>query len=245
MAIEIAEIIGRSEQGVTRPFICRGVNGSTYFVKGRGAGRRSQICELVASKLAVRFGLPVAPFEIVSVPNELVEIGFPEDVADLGAGPAFGSCGRRLVELNSSQKESVSDELQDDVLAFDWWVHNGDRTLTELGGNPNLFWDVESQSLLVLDHNQAFDPTFTASEFFSSHAFHGRARRLFSNWLARSELESRFDLVLADWGQIIASVPSEWLFVDDEQTVPTNFDSTQTYNLLTRFRTDPEFWSAP
>ncbi|MEW5824691.1 MAG: HipA family kinase [Pseudomonadota bacterium] len=35
------EIIDRSEQGMTRPFICRGEDGFVYFVKGRGAARRS------------------------------------------------------------------------------------------------------------------------------------------------------------------------------------------------------------
>jgi hypothetical protein len=43
---------------------------------------------------------------------------------------------------------------------FDWRIKNGDRTQTDVGGNPNLFWDVDNDSLLVLDHNQAFDPDF-------------------------------------------------------------------------------------
>ena len=38
MGVVIEEIIGRSVQGVTRPFICRGDDGIVYFVKGRGAG---------------------------------------------------------------------------------------------------------------------------------------------------------------------------------------------------------------
>jgi hypothetical protein len=32
MTIEIIEIMGRSRQGITRPFICRGDDGHVYFV---------------------------------------------------------------------------------------------------------------------------------------------------------------------------------------------------------------------
>lgn len=37
MAVEIEEVIGRSEQGITEPYICRGVDNYFYYVKGRGA----------------------------------------------------------------------------------------------------------------------------------------------------------------------------------------------------------------
>jgi hypothetical protein len=70
VSVEIVEIMGRSEQGVTRPFICRGDDGHVYFVKGRGAGMRSLICEWIAGQLGRRLGLPIAPFEIVEVGPE-------------------------------------------------------------------------------------------------------------------------------------------------------------------------------
>ena len=53
MNIQIVEIIGRSTQGITRPFICRGEDGHIYFVKGRGAGKRSLICEWIAGNLEI------------------------------------------------------------------------------------------------------------------------------------------------------------------------------------------------
>jgi hypothetical protein len=49
--VEIVEILGRSEQGRTRPFICRGDDGQIYYVKGRGALRRSQLCEWTVGHL--------------------------------------------------------------------------------------------------------------------------------------------------------------------------------------------------
>jgi len=39
LSIEIVEIIERSNQGMTQPFICRGEDGFVYFVKGRGASQ--------------------------------------------------------------------------------------------------------------------------------------------------------------------------------------------------------------
>jgi hypothetical protein len=45
----------------------------------------------------------------------------------------------QVSELTTAQLEKIPDAIQLDILAFDWWVHNADRTLTENGGNPNLF----------------------------------------------------------------------------------------------------------
>jgi hypothetical protein len=84
MRVQIVEIMGRSTQGITRPFKCRGDDGHIYFVKGHGAGRRSQICEWIAGQLAFRLGLPIAPFEIVDVPEELIRLDFSGELQDLG-----------------------------------------------------------------------------------------------------------------------------------------------------------------
>lgn len=73
--IEIVEVLRRSEQGVTEPFVCRGDDGALYFVKGMGgAGHRSLVCECICGRLAQALGLPVAPFEIVDVPPALVAV---------------------------------------------------------------------------------------------------------------------------------------------------------------------------
>lgn len=155
MLVQVEEIIGRSTQGVTKPFVCRGEDGEVYFVKGVGAGRRSQICEWLASQLARAFGLPVAPFTLVSISPALIGSGAREDLGELGAGIAFGSQRKSVTELTVARVAQVPSDLARDVLVFDWWVRNADRTLTEFGGNPNLFWDVIKSELVVMDHNQA------------------------------------------------------------------------------------------
>ena len=58
-----------------------------------------------------------------------------------------------------------------DVVLFDWWVHNADRTLTEKGGNPNLLWDLQHSKLAVIDHNQAFDTDFDQHRFVELQFF--------------------------------------------------------------------------
>ncbi|MEW6764813.1 MAG: HipA family kinase [Pseudomonadota bacterium] len=242
MTIEIVEIMGRSDQGMTRPFICRGEDGFVYFVKGRGATRHSQICEWVAGQLALRFGLPVAPFELAHVPEELLSIAMRDDLDELGAGLAFGSRRLQVEELSVSLREHVPVDVRRDVLAFDWWVRNGDRSLSGAGGNPNLFWDVVADKLVVIDHNQAFDPACSAAEFVDVHAFWGQARELFEDWVVQQDYMARFERAMTDWDAICNTVPPEWRFLDVEQTVPTDFDFDAVKKMLMRCR-DDAFWS--
>lgn len=243
MDVVIEEIIGRSVQGVTRPFICRGDDGIVYFVKGRGAGKRSLILEWIVGQLAFKFGLPVAPFQIVEIPPELLSVTTIPDVkSELGSGNAFGSQKQLVNELTVSHFEHISDTLQCDVLAFDWWVRNADRTLSETGlGNPNLFWNITSNSLLVIDHNQAFEAEFSKSEFLQSHAFYKQRLNLFNNPALQLEYSNRFSEILAVWDEICHTVPEEWWFFDDEKTIPTDIQRNEMYQQLTYYQ-NINFW---
>lgn len=203
---------------------------------------RSLICEWIAGQLGLLLGLPIAPFAFVEVPQELLAIAMRDDLAELGSGKAFGSRKVSVVELSASHVEHVPAATQRDVLAFDWWVRNGDRSLGETGGNPNLFWDVESERLVVIDHNQAFDPAFSPKDFADLHAFRGEWHALFGDWVVRQRYVDRFLGALADWEAICNTVPPEWWFVDAEQTVPTNFDVRAAHQVLLRCQTDG-FWS--
>lgn len=244
MTVQIVEVIGRAEQGATRPFICRGDDDWVYFVKGRGAGRRSQICEWIAGQLGHGLGLPIAPFAIVDVPEELIAIDLRDDLRELGAGLAFGSRKVAVVELSVSHLRHVPKETQRDVLAFDWWIRNGDRNLGVAGGNPNLFWDVENDGLVVIDHNQAFDSEFSAEDFASLHAFQAQKQALFGDWERQQHYNTRFAEAMTEWDAICNTVPPEWWFVDAERTVPTDFDLETTRQLLMRCQS-PSFWSLP
>lgn len=238
--VVIEEVLGRAQQGVTEPFICQGDDGEVYYVKGIGAGRRSQVCEWVAAQLATAFGLPIAEYVLAEVPPELVALKAFPDISELGAGIVFAS--RQLPhaqELSMTTRGLVAPELATDVLVFDWWVRNGDRHLSERGGNPNLLWDVEAAELAVIDHNQAFDPDFMVDRFLASHVFADHWNRVFGDHVERARYVEKMASALAGAGDIRASIPESWWWFDDG--VPADVTWDEITRCLNRFRHD-DFW---
>ena len=92
--ITITKVLGRSDQGMTRPFLCV-AEFAEYYVKGAYAGIDSLCCEWVANRL-VNLALPSAPlrvpmFRMGEVPRALIEGSGRADIRDLGAGLVFAS----------------------------------------------------------------------------------------------------------------------------------------------------------
>ncbi|MCI2262191.1 HipA family kinase [Xanthomonas indica] len=241
--VEIEEILGRSEQGRTRPFLCRCDDDALYYVKGTFANRRSLICEWVAGRLATGFGLNVPSFEIAYAPKELVEL-HPEG-RDLGFGPVFASqVAPNLNEILFTQLGRVPLKVRQDVVAFDWWINNPDRTLTAMGGNPNLLWNASSEQLVVIDHNLAFDPAFDAGAFRETHIFQNEFNALRADLVLMAQYATRMQKTLELWDHTWELIPEEWLFHDDEQTVPIDFDPVACRQFLSRCSTE-ELWRLP
>jgi hypothetical protein len=242
-SVLIEEVLGRAKQGVTEPFICRGDDGAIYFVKGRGAGRRSQVCEWVSAQLATELALPIAEYTLAEVPDELVEVEAFPNIRQLGAGIVFAS--RELPhpqELTATTRDLVSVETAKDILVFDWWLHNEDRHLTERGGNPNLLWDMQGEGLVVIDHNQAFDRTFDAANFLASHVFARYWNDIFSDHLERQRYCARLQAVLAKLPDIRATIPDSWWYVDDGVLADVNWDEIEACLELCRRE---DFWNTP
>ena len=245
MAVQIVEVARRTDQGMTHPFVCRGDDQEWYFVKGLDAGRKSLIAEWIAGNLALSLDLPIAPFAIVHVPEELVDAGGPLDLSGLGVGPVFGSrLQAGVMELSAVAVQKIPDALQQDVLVFDWWVRNPDRFLTEQGGNPNLFWEPYTGDLVVIDHNQAFSNSFSAKDFFDFHIFREQTCSVFGDMLRHAEYAPRLAAALEAWPRIVDAIPTEWQFADPEQTVPADFDVGAAHRLLARYN-DEDFWKTP
>lgn len=57
------------------------------------------MCEWIAGALGRHLGLTIASFEVVSISEDLIGLASRPDLADLGAGLAFGSCRRAITEL--------------------------------------------------------------------------------------------------------------------------------------------------
>lgn len=242
MPVEIVEVLRRSDQGMTKPFICRGNDDEIYFVKGTGAGRRSQICEWIAGNLGLAMNLPLAPFEIVYVPEELIDLDVELELNDLGAGAAFASRERRVAEVTCSVLGDIPKDLQQDVLIFDWWTLNGDRCLSEKGGNPNLFWQPEKKELVVIDHNQAFDLTVNKRFLMEGHIFREQMKGFSADdFFRRNDYNSIMSAALEAWEDIVTKIPESWYYADNEMTVPVDFDLDATHQLLKRYL-DDGFW---
>jgi hypothetical protein len=245
MSLTVVEVLDRSVQGITKPYVCRCDDGEVYFVKGRSATRPGLIAEWLCAKLAEQFGLPIAPYAIAMVPNELIEADLTGWLRDLGTGEVFASQRVNAVELTDVHRDLVSQALRRDVLAFDWWVRNGDRNMTAMGGNPNLLWNPkDGGSLVVIDHNLAFDPAFSETDFLKLHVFADDIPAMFSDFLVREAYKARFAGALGIWTEACDNLPKSWKFVDPEQTIPVDFPLSNVRDLLDRAFTDT-FWQLP
>ena len=242
-SIVIEEILGRSEQGVTLPFICRGDDCMVYYVKGAGAGCRSLICEWVAARLAVAFGLPVPVCALAEVPAELIDSRVRPDIRQLGAGVVFASSRLLHVQelsLTTCARVPLSQAL--DVLVFDWWLRNADRTLMDLGGNPNLLWDVGAGTLWAIAHNQAFDRGFSAEQFLACHVFRAVWNRVYGDHEARYQYELRMKSALELLPAIRDSIPESWWWLDDDLPAAVSWDEIE--GILQRIHRH-DFWNIP
>lgn len=241
--VVIEEVLGRSTQGMTKPFICRGDDGEIYYVKGSGAGRHSLIAEWVAAQLATVFDLPIADYVLAEVPDQLVAAKVRADIRELGSGLVFAS--RKLAnaqELTPTTRDRVPDSVARDVIVFDWWVQNEDRNLTEFGGNPNLLWDVAGEQLVVIDHNRAFDTDFRAAQFLSTHVFAGHWNDVFGDHDLRAAYRRRMEKAIQCLPVARDSMPESWWWVDDGVPASVSWDAITA--CVERCH-DDAFWNLP
>lgn len=246
MSVTIVEVLRRADQGMTRPFLCRGDDDVLYYVKGRGAGLRSLCCEWVAGRLAQEMKLPIPRFEIAEVPAALVAGSDREDIRELGAGRVFASARvEGAGEITWSEAMAIPGGMMAGVLLFDRWVQNEDRSLSALGGNPNLLMGpdgVRQRKLWVFDFNLAFDTDFKVERFWANHLF----AELLLQWpLAfREQAEPWMQAALAKLPEIFQTMPLEWLHLDGDESLPVQLDQNLVFETLSRAFTDAaSFWS--
>jgi len=231
--IMIEEIIRPANQGKSRPYYCRGSDGHHYFVKGRP--RNSQGAEWICAHLAAAFGLPIAPFAIVEIDSSLLREA-PDEWQLMGTGPSFGS---RAVEgvswLERANTAKIQQQLQLDILVFDWWIQNPDRT----DFNPNLLWHAAGDQLTVIDHNLALDANFNPAGFIAGHLFRSQWDTLDLD--RRANYYHRLTGALPSLQQACASIPDEWNWHDTSESVPSNLDVPHIKKVITRCNSD-DFW---
>jgi hypothetical protein len=255
--ITITEVLRRADQGRTEPFVCRADDGHTYYVKGRHAGYRSLCCEWVAGRLARAAGLSVPEFTMAHVPLALVEQSERADIGQLGHGQVFASLqvdGAR--EMTWQDTQNLDDRVLNQVLFFDLWVQNEDRTLSALGGNPNLLIahgnemrtgsvrECLNPQLWVIDFNLAFDTAFARSTILEHHVFADRLLR--QGWMPGflEEMRVALSALLANVPLYFSELPQEWLYLDGDDSLPVHLDLDQITHTLSLPLREPEaFWT--
>ncbi|MGO0307482.1 HipA family kinase [Endozoicomonas acroporae] len=239
--IHIDEIVEESIQGYSGGvFRCIGDNGESYFLKGLGVGRPDLAKEWICANLAKAFGLPIADFALAEVCITLYE-AFPGDwQRKIGHGTCFAS--REVKQTQwlepATMAVSVPEQLQNDVLIFDRWIRNEDRTK----GNPNLLWVPHLDELVVIDHNLAFDPDFTTESFFQHHIFASARKRICTDLATIAEYKERMEAALSDFHVWAETAKNEWPWRDLEETREFELDSDSLFAILNQYTTD-QFWS--
>lgn len=237
--LTITSIHSQSSQGMTRPFYCTASDGKQYFVKGLQATRQSQVNEWICAHLARAFGLPLPPFELLYV-EESLHNELPRAHKEIGIGYAFGSqevLGD--IWLESREILNLSPELKRAILVFDKWIRNNDRTQ----GNPNLILDSNGDKLFVIDHNLAFDPDFSHTNFLQHHLFADEWEAICSDWVERTTYTQRLDQAFAHFPSAWQSLPAEWQWANNEGDLPARLLGKETIDaILKSYYADSHFW---
>lgn len=204
--LELIEIQAIARQGMTQPLICRADNNKLYYAKGKKATVSGLIKEWMAANLAKALKLPIPAFQIAYIDDTLVD---NSDIsASLGSGDVFVS--EQVVsvtELKYPLIASIPNTLQQDILLFDLWIENADRTLTAQGGNPNILMSNET---FIIDHNLAFDNSFNLKLFWETHVFQAQFSHFQIDIVAKQSFEARLQLALENWQQWWGEIPSTW-----------------------------------
>lgn len=235
--LQIVEVLGPTDQGKSIPFKCVAEDGFIYYVKGQQTNRASLWREWICAHVAQAFGLAIPPFSLVQV-DEVLLVELDPEWRAIGCLPAFGSRlhpGTSWLELGMAPQVPVA--VQRDVLAFDWWVQNTDR----LKGNPNLLWDADKESLVVIDHNMALATDFSVVEFLEDHIFSAQWAGITDDLMIRAQYGRRMVDALPAAALAIDRAPKEWVWENLEFDLPTNFDGDRALAALSRCATD-ELW---
>lgn len=215
----IESILKVSEQGISRPFLCRDELGGIRWCKGSHTGFRSLVSEWICARLALEIGLPIPDFRIFRL--DCAEFGLwrkmqNAEIPDLVTEAnqfVFGSLNVENCKDVLTPRTDLG-HIAPKVLAAVYWfdrlIHNTDRT----DYNSNL---LVNGSIYIIDHNNAFDPAFSDAEFVGEHLLRDyrgaispievSALKKRVGELARGEfLDQAWDEMPAVWADVCESV---------------------------------------
>ncbi|MBP4034746.1 hypothetical protein J9889_23435 [Aeromonas sp. PrichA-15] len=234
------------DDGRTGARLCRCSDGKDYVIKTLGEVPPYElIAEWICGHLAIAFGLPVPPCRLViDMPRLIKQNGDICNEPDDTVG--FASLYQETsVTLTRQASLSVLPQLKTDILVFDAWIKNGDRTLSGQGGNVNLLQDIlNPQQLWVFDHNLALNPDEDLAKLATHHVFCGEnAGVSLDDMVTKAEYETRIQRCMELLPHIIATIPESWI----EEANSSRRDGKEVINdvispILRKYN-DPDFWS--
>ncbi len=211
---EVTEIIEVMREGSTQAKLCLCDDGRRYVVKTLDEITALQlIAEWICSHLARAFGLTTPECRLVESMTALLKFRGDQTFWDDDDYPGFASHFHdSTIPLTMAMARKVDPKLKTDILLFDVWVMNGDRTLSDLGGNVNLLFDTSlEQPIVVFDHNLALDNLENDIHIRQHHVFSGDNAGISLNDMAtQDEYIVRMTEAMTHLPQIIAAIPPLW-----------------------------------
>lgn len=141
-----------------------------------------------------------------------------------------------LLEVTPTSVFSMPTQFARDLFLFDYWIRNEDRTMSEHGGNPNLFYRAAAKQYVVLDHNLAFDSSYNFKANAGMHLAYDVWFSSQHDALWRSHYSAKLTIALQGLAQYAATLPAPWL-----ENTPGYL--AEIYETLSLFNSD-EFWEA-
>jgi hypothetical protein len=204
--VEAVEIRKVSRQGAMRPLICYADDGVCYFVKTFSpAGAWPQIVEWISARIGRKLGLPIPNYRQINICSALADAWNVTGKRSVEAGIGFGSQEVPLAdECDAHQIKTLSSDAATQVLSFDWWIRNTDRTAK----NPNLLWSRGESRHYLIDHEKA-GADGDGADFWQSHILAAH-----EPWITNS-IVSKMNGILSLLATIRDELPDEWTSTTD------------------------------
>ena len=208
----ISAIVRVSQQGVSRPYVCRDGLGALYWCKGNHTGLRAVMSEWICARVARSLGLPVPECQIMKL-----DVSYFRSWCDCNVGdfPRLVTDANQYV-FASKHVEDAKDvicaaaDLHDAdqrllarIKMFDARIRNMDRTAV----NSNL---LVNGGVHVIDHNNAFDAAFDRETFDREHVLTPLVTAV--DRQVSVEFERKFDEVVTEdfLDSVWSEMPAEW-----------------------------------
>ncbi len=213
--LEVRRYVTPLREGGSLPAIVEADDGRMYVCKfaGAGQGPKALIAELLAGEIGRALGLPVPELALLRLDPAIGRNEGDPEIRDLLRASAGLNLGMAYLSRSfafSPRVYPVSDPLASEIVWFDAYISNVDRTAR----NVNIL--VSEGQLWLIDHGAALyfhhswegylDRSASPFPYIRDHVLLSQAADL---WSADARLKPRLSSALLR--EIVGQVPEEWL----------------------------------